>query len=68
MPENKPNIGREEILRAMKRAGIAGGPGWEETLEKGYGEIVDAARKVRVGIERNDEPASAFHLPVEKRR
>ena len=68
MTENKPKIGREEILLAMKRAGIDGGPDWAPTLEKGYGEIVDAARKVRVGIERNDEPASAFHLPVEKRR
>jgi hypothetical protein len=68
MAANKPKIGREEILLAMKRAGIKGGPGWEETLEKAYGEIKDAARKVRVGIERNDEPASAFRLPVEKRR
>jgi hypothetical protein len=68
MPENKPKISREEILRAMKRAGIGGGPGWVETLDKAYGEIINAAHKVRVGIERNDEPASAFRPPVEKQQ
>ncbi len=68
MPGDKPKIDRQEIILAMKRAGIAEAPGLVETLEKAYGEIAEASRKVRVGIERNDEPASAFYLPVEKRR
>lgn len=57
----------DEIAVQLKRAGIAADPELTGILKKALGEINTAAAMVRQGLERNDEPASAFHVPFEKK-
>ena len=56
----------QEVLIHLKRAGIPAEPALCRNLEKALVEIQEAGKIVRRGIERNDEPASAFHAPWEK--
>ena len=67
MPSDTSGKTPDEIAVQLKRAGIAADPELTGILKKALGEIEVAAVTVRQGIERNDEPASAFHVPFEKK-
>lgn len=66
MPADKPTEISQEVLIHLKRAGVPPEPALCRNMEKALAEIQEAGRIVRQGIERNDEPASAFHVPWEK--
>jgi hypothetical protein len=63
MSDSKAKTPPEEIAVLLKHTGLQLDAGQFEALCSSYDEFEAAARRLRKGIERNDEPAFAFLVP-----
>ncbi len=62
MAEEGGKITPEEILRMIERAGLSVPSDQLEKLQAGLARIEEAARRIREGLKRNDEPAFTFRV------
>jgi hypothetical protein len=63
MSESKPKTPPEEIAVLLKHSSLQLDVEQFEALCSSYDEFEAAARRLRKGVERNDEPAFAFRVP-----
>jgi DNA-directed RNA polymerase subunit L len=66
MADDRAKGAPDEVTIQMRRAGLKPDEALHKSLTKALVEIEEAGKQVRKGIQRNDEPASAFHAPFEK--